>query len=216
MMKTILLTGFEPFAQSDINPSWEVARALDGWRTEQFIVHSVQLPCVFGTAQQAMIHAIEQYRPDVVIALGQAGGRCEITPERIAINIDDARIPDNAGSQPIDIPVAAAGPAAYFSTLPIKAIVQNLSANGIPSAVSQSAGTFVCNHVFYGLMHYLATKQNPARAGFIHVPSLPEQAALHPGEASMALADMLHGLRLAIQTSCSQQQDIAVTGGQIH
>jgi len=163
MMPNVLLTGFEPFDQDPTNPSWEVARALDGWQPavaglagDAFTVRAAQLPCVFGDAVVRLQAAIAQWQPVLVICLGLAGGRSEITPERVAINVDDARIPDNAGRQPVDTAVQLHGPVAYFSTLPIKAMVRSLRAEGIPASVSNTAGTFVCNHVFYALMHHLA------------------------------------------------------------
>ncbi|MFL6658026.1 MAG: pyroglutamyl-peptidase I, partial [Massilia sp.] len=174
-MKTILLTGFEPFNKETINPAWEAVRALDGWVGPGFVVQALQLPCVFGEARRAMDAAIAHHRPAVVIAVGQAGGRCDLSVERVAINVDDAPIPDNAQRQLVDEAIVPGGPAAYFSTLPIKAIVAALRAKGLPASVSQTAGTFVCNHVFYGLMHTTAGMK--LRAGFIHIPYLPQQAA---------------------------------------
>ena len=217
---TVLLTGFEPFNQDTINPSWEAVQQLDGWHTATLRVKSRQLPCVFGLANQHLIKAIEEFQPDVVIAVGLAGGRTDISLERVAINIDDARIPDNANQQPIDVAVIEGAPAAYFSTLPIKAIVQKMRQQGIPAAVSSTAGSFVCNHVFYGLMHHLHNAAKRAgrpmpRWGFIHIPSLPQQAVLTPNQPSMALTDIVRGLQLAIEISCSQQDDIKIAGGQI-
>ena len=216
-MQTILLTGFEPFNNEIINPAWEAVRALAQWRGADFRVEVRQLPCAFGLARNAMEAAIAQCMPTVVIAVGQAGGRAEISVERIAINIDDARIADNLQQRPIDVPVVAGAPAAYFATLPIKAIVHGLRAGGIPAAVSQSAGTFVCNHVFYGLLHHLATTPSiqSARAGFIHVPFLPQQAAAHPGAPSMALTDIVSGLRIAIATTLATRNDLCASEGRL-
>jgi pyroglutamyl-peptidase len=214
MRKTVLLTGFEPFNNETINPAWEAVRALDGCSGEGFIVAARQLPCAFGEANQAMQQAILELKPALVIAVGQAGGRVDLSLERVAINVDDAPIPDNAQRQLVDQPIVADGPVAYFSTLPIKAIVQSLKAAGLPASVSQTAGTFVCNHVFYGLMHYAAA--TALRAGFIHIPYLPEQAAAHPGVASMALADMVSGLRIAIETSLRSGADARHSGGATH
>jgi pyroglutamyl-peptidase len=184
---TILLTGFEPFAGDELNPSAGIAQQLDGTVVGSHRVHARILPCVFGTSLQVLQQALDSLKPALVICLGQAGGRTDISVERVAINVDDARIPDNAGAQPVDAPVHASGPAAYFSTLPIKAVVAGLREAGMPASVSQTAGTFVCNHVFYGLMH--ACAQRPGvQAGFIHVPWLPEQVVNRPGQASMTLA----------------------------
>lgn len=214
----VLVTGFEPFDQDPINPSWEVARALDGWVCEGVPVRALQLPCVFGLAAERLDQALRKYRPQLVVGLGLATGRSEWQPERVAINCDDARIPDNAGRQPIDTAVVPGGPAAYFSSLPIKAIVLALRAAGLPASVSNSAGTFVCNHGFYALMHALATQQALAgtRGGFVHVPCLPGQAARHTGVPSMALDTQVHALRVLLQTCLSVREDVRVTGGQLH
>ncbi|MYN08244.1 pyroglutamyl-peptidase I [Pseudoduganella aquatica] len=212
-MKTILLTGFEPFNQETINPAWETVRALDGWSEDGFRVVARQLPCVFGEANEAMAQAVAELHPAVVIAVGQAGGRCDLSVERVAINVDDAPIRDNRQQQLVDEAIVPGGPAAYFSTLPIKAIVGALREAGLPASVSQTAGTFVCNHVFYGLMHAAAKGRRAMRAGFIHIPYLPQQAAAHPGAASMALADMIEGLRIAVRTTLATVADVRVQGG---
>jgi pyroglutamyl-peptidase len=141
----ILVTGFEPFGGQSLNPSWEVAHALNGLALEGAQVVSVQLPCVFAQALPVLQLTLAQHRPDIVLALGQAEGRCDFSVERVAINVMDARIADNAGAQPIDVPAVAGAPAAYFSTLPIKALVAGLRAGGFPASVSQTAGTFVCS-----------------------------------------------------------------------
>lgn len=214
MTTTVLLTGFEPFNNETVNPAWEAVRSLEGWTGEGFVVEVLQLPCVFGDANQLVHAAIARLKPDVVIAVGQAGGRADLSVERVAINVDDAPIPDNAQRQLVDEPVVAGGPAAYFSTLPIKAIVGALRAAGLPASVSQTAGTFVCNHVFFGLMHL--TAGTPMKAGFIHIPYLPEQAARFPGTASMALADMVRGLKLAVETCVATGSDVRVGAGQTH
>ena len=162
---TVLVTGFEPFGGDAVNPSWEIAARLDGWMvrdssgTDIARVRAVRLPCVFGESLEVLGQALARHRPVAGIGLGLAASRDDISVERVAINVDDARIPDNAGRQPIDLPVRTGAPAAYWSTLPIKAIVAALQAAGIPVSVSQSAGTFVCNHVFYGLAHRLARRQ---------------------------------------------------------
>jgi len=214
-VKTILLTGFEPFNGAAINPSWEAARALDGWSGPGFTVVARQLPCVFGAANDALRTAVSTLRPDIVLAVGQAGGRSEISLERVAINVDDAAIRDNAGAQPVDAPIVADGPAAYFSTLPMKAIVRALRLRGFPAGVSQTAGTFVCNHVFYGLMHHTAGQA--LKAGFIHVPFLPEQAADRPERPpSMALRDIVDALRIAVEVAVVTEDDAVEAGGAIH
>lgn len=154
-MAGVLITGFEPFDGETVNPSWEVVQQLDGTMIAGQTVIARQLPCVFGEALSVLYTAIDALQPRLVIAVGQAGGRVDISLERVAINVDDARIPDNKGQQPIDTPIVAGGPTGWFSTLPIKAIVSALRDRGIPASVSQTAGTFVCNHVMYGLLHKL-------------------------------------------------------------
>ena len=214
-VKTVLLTGFDPFGGATINPSWEAARALDGWSGPGFTVRARVLPCEFGRANDVLRDAVAEVRPDVVIAVGQAGGRSEISLERVAINMDDASIRDNAGAQPVDTPIVDDGPAAYFSTLPVKAIVKALRLRGFPASVSQTAGTYVCNHVFYGLMHH-ATGQ-PLKAGFIHVPFLPEQAADRPERPpSMALRDIVDALRIAVEVAVVMETDTREVGGATH
>lgn len=220
MKQTVLLTGFEPFNQESINPAWEAVRALQGWSEAGFAVEVRQLPCVFGLANEELAAAVEALAPDLVIAVGQAGGRFDLSVERVAINVDDAPIQDNRQRQLVDQAIAADGPAAYFATLPIKAIVRALRAAGLPASVSQTAGTFVCNHVFYGLMHVAAARAAAGRkapkAGFIHIPYLPQQAAAHPGAASMALADMIEGLRIAVRTALATDTDAPLSGGATH
>ena len=230
----LLLTGFEPFGGDVRNPSLELVQALDGTLIKGCQVVSVVLPCAFGAAPAALAAAISRWQPLLVMAVGQAGGRAELSLERVAINLIDARIADNAGQQPIDEPVVAGGPAAYFSTLPIKAMVQAVREAGVPAGVSHSAGTFVCNQVFYVLQHQLARQDGPADlpatrvpSGFMHVPFLPEQAALRPGgpqaaarpsgpqgaaalPPSLAFNDMLRGLQAALAAAV---QGLSAQGG---
>lgn len=214
MTSRILLTGFEPFGGERLNPSQALAEALHGQRVGEAEITGLVLPCVFDDALAVLNQALDAHRPGLVLALGQAGSRADLTVERVAINLNDARIPDNAGRQPIDTPVVPGGPAAYFSTLPIKAIVADLRAAGLPASVSQTAGTFVCNHVFYGLMHALATRHPGARGGFMHVPLLPGQAArLAPPTASMALETMRQAVLVALQTALHERVDRVVGGG---
>ena len=215
-MPTVLVTGFDPFESEPVNPSWEAVRTLDGQGISGADIFARQLPTVFGESRKVLGSLLQTLHPNVVIAVGQAGGRAEMSIERIAINVDDARIADNAGKQPIDVAIEHDGPSAYFSTLPIKAIVRELRAGGIPAAVSQTAGTFVCNHVFYGLMHAIARQKLPMRGGFIHIPYLPSQAAKHPGQPSMAHDTLVTGLRIIIETTLRNAQDIRETGGQLH
>ena len=217
----VLLTGFEPFGGESINPSWLSARALEGAEIGGARVSARELPCVFGAAVDVLGRAIRELDPIVVICAGQAGGRAAITLERVAINVDDASIADNAGKQPLDEPIAIAGPVGYWSSLPIKAIVRALRDARIRADVSQTAGTFVCNHVFYGLMHLLADRPG-VRGGFVHVPFLPEQAAravLAPGAAtppSMSLDEMTRALHVVVATSLAVDADAKVAGGATH
>jgi pyroglutamyl-peptidase len=215
-MKTVLLTGFDPFDGAAINPSWEAVRQLDGWCGAGFKVVARELPCVFGRAAEALLASVDKIRPDIVIAVGQAGGRPEISIERIAINVDDARIADNLGQRPVDVPIVADGPAAYFTTLPIKAMAAAIRERGIRAGISQTAGTFVCNHVFYALMHHL--RGQGVKAGFIHVPFLPEQAEAYPVQptASMTLEEIVAGLRVAVEVALAVETDVALAGGATH
>ncbi len=214
-MKHILLTGFEPFAGASINPSWQVAQALHGQRVGPAVVVAQCLPCVFGPALAVLQSALATHRPVLVLALGQASGRCDLSLERVAINIDDARMADNAGARPIDLPVVAGAPAAYFATLPIKAMVAALQQAGYPASVSQTAGTFVCNHVFFGLMHSLR-RQRSVRAGFMHLPLLPEQAAALPGVPSLPLATLVAAVRLALEVAWATATDLQASAGAEH
>ncbi|MBY0573862.1 MAG: pyroglutamyl-peptidase I [Undibacterium sp.] len=215
-MHNILLTGFAPFDHEITNPSWETAKEFSGKKILDHTIHVAQLPCEFGVALRDLRNQIEQLKPQLVICLGQAGGRSEITVERVAINVDDARIPDNIGAQPIDQAIVEGGPAAYFSTLPIKAITHTLRENGIPADVSQSAGTYVCNHVFYGLMHLASQNREILRAGFIHIPYLPSQACLHPGSASMSQSMMEKAVQLIVEECISRKDDLKMGAGRIY
>ncbi len=218
MNSTILLTGFEPFGGESVNPSWEIARTLDGWACDGRVVKAVLLPCAFGDALRMLDDALAAHRPELVVCLGQAGGRAEISIERAALNVDDARIPDNLGRQPIDSAVVAGAPAAYFSTLPIKAIARDVRAAGVAAAVSNSAGTFVCNHVFYALMHRLATLPAlaNARGGFVHVPFTPQQVAGKAGVPSMPLASQVEGVRAVLRSAVATRADVRESAGQEH
>lgn len=211
----ILLTGFDPFGGETVNPALEAVKMLDGAVIAEAHVVMREIPTVRVKALEAIVKAIREVQPDVVIAVGQAGGRTDITPERIAINVDDFRIPDNDGNQAVDEAVVADGPAAYWSTLPIKKIVAVLREDGIPASVSNTAGTFVCNHVFYGLMHYLQQEGNIRRGGFIHIPYLPAQAAKLPGQPSMSLEIVTKGLRRIVEVAVTTKEDEAHIGGTI-
>jgi pyroglutamyl-peptidase len=216
MMERVLVTGIEPFDGDLINPSWQVAQALAGEMIAGAEVVVCQLACVLGLSNQQLITAIDTLRPKAVICLGLAGGRAEISVERVAVNLIDARIPDNAGNQPIDIPVVDGGPVGYFSTLPVKAIVHHLRQLGIPAGVSQTAGTYNCNQLFYGLSYHIA-QQNPAmKGGFVHIPYSHELAVNHPGKPSMALATMIEAVRSIVHTTLTVGEDLSMTGGALH
>ncbi|MFM9091784.1 MAG: pyroglutamyl-peptidase I [Verrucomicrobiota bacterium] len=208
----LLLTGFEPFGGASTNPSREIARAMDGTMVAGHRILGAVLPCVFGGARRELTRLLRRHRPVVVVCLGVAAGRAGITPERVAINLEDARIPDNAGAQPWDRPVVRGGPAAYWSTLPVKAIVAALERHGIPAAVSHTAGTFVCNHLFYALMH--AVRRRRVRAGFIHVPA----AVARPGPRSpgLPLATQIRGVALALDVAARRRRDLRRAGGSEH
>jgi pyroglutamyl-peptidase len=199
--KTLLLTAFDAFGGQALNASLLALQGVDPARVPDAKVVKAVLPCVFGEATETLKREIRRHRPDAVICAGQAGGRRGFSLERVAINVDDASIPDNAGARPIDRRIAARGPTAYWSTLPIKAIVAALEAEGLPAEVSQTAGTFVCNHVFYGLMRSLARRRG-VRGGFVHVPYLREQAAAIAGGApSLPLADVVRGLEISARVT---------------
>jgi len=206
-MNTVLLTGFEPFGGDTSNPSQAIVEQLDGLIVESHRITGAILACEFGKSRRQLRTLIQRHTPSLVICLGLASGRQAITPERIAINIDDARIPDNAGQQPVDKPIVRGGPSSYWSTLPVKAITAALTEHGIPADVSQTAGTFVCNHVFYSLMHDLATTPD-VRGGFIHVPA--------PWNSPLTLDRLIEGITLAIATSIRHKRDIRITGGATH
>ncbi|MFO1211661.1 MAG: pyroglutamyl-peptidase I [Paenacidovorax caeni] len=212
-MPPILLTGFDPFDNATVNPSWCVARALAGQRIAGHQVVAAQLPTAFGQALPNLHALLQAHRPALVLCLGLAAGRAALSIERIGINVIDARIPDNQGAQPVDMPVVPHGPAAYFATLPIKAMLRAVRQSGIAAEVSQSAGTFVCNQVLYGLLHLLHQGAGApgARGGFIHVPQLPEQ-----GLPGMPLRDMVRGVYTALWAAALARHDIPLHAGTEH
>ncbi|MFI9503200.1 pyroglutamyl-peptidase I [Nocardia sp. NPDC052566] len=204
-MRTVLITGFEPFGGDERNPSWDVASLL---ATRQPLADAelvaAQLPCVFGAALTELDEAIAEHRPELVINVGYAAAWTDITLEKVAINLDDARIPDNAGAQPVDRPVVAGGPAAYLAGLPVKAAVAAVQAIGLPARVSFSAGTFVCNHVFYGLLHRIATERPGLRGGFVHVPP------------TLTVPQLADALTAVLRTCLDTEVDLAVPAGTLH
>jgi pyroglutamyl-peptidase len=216
MAYKILVTGFEPFGGQSTNPSWDVARKLPA-RIGDVMIARAQIPTVFMTSAAVLADAIDDAKPAAVLMLGQAGGRSALTPERVAINIDDcASLADNVGDLPVDRAIAKRGPAAYFSTLPIKAMVAAMRAQGVPAAISNSAGTFVCNHLMYAALHHIHKKKLAIRAGFMHVPFLPSQVTDHPEMPSMALDEMLAGVCASAVAIATHQQDIALGADRPH
>jgi len=178
-------------------------------------IHTAELPTSYAKSASLLDEAIDEVRPAIVLCVGQAGGRAELCLERVAINVQDARIRDNDGRQPIDRPVVKDGPAAYFATLPIKACVAAMREAGLPAAVSNTAGTFVCNHIFYSLMDMLHRRRRPARGGFLHIPYIPEQASRLGGAPSMALDDIVRGIELVLEVSASRVDDLALAEGRV-
>ena len=212
----ILLTGFEPFGGEAANPSWAAARsAAVLLQSEGLDVRAVELPCVFGESVTVLEEAMERFRPELVLCAGQAGGRARISLERVAINCDDARIPDNAGNRPVDEPVVRGGPAAYFSSLPVKAALAALTAEQIPAEVSQSAGTYVCNHVFYALMHALRLRPG-TRGGFVHVPYEDAQLPAGSSTPSLPAQQMAAALAVVVRTALATTADLKLAAGTTH
>jgi pyroglutamyl-peptidase len=191
MKRKLLITGFDPFGGASINPAWEAVKLLPDTIAD-FEVHKLEIPTVFGLATEKVLEKAAEIQPDVILCIGQAGGRGSVTPERIGVNIRDAKISDNAGNRPVGEFVAADGPAAYFSTVPVMSMADAIQAAGLPGQVSNSAGAFVCNDTLYGLLHHYAG--TPVKVGFIHVPWLPEQ-----GSPSLPLAQTAAALEAAIR-----------------
>ncbi len=214
-MKTpsVLLFGFEPFGGEDINPAQEVVRELAGERIAGHRVVPAELPVTFEGALATLTDSIVRVKPALVVGIGQAGGRARISLERVAINLIDARIPDNAGAQPVDAPVIERAPAAYFSTLPVKAMLIAMHSAGVPAELSFSAGSYVCNAAFFALMHLLSTQHPGVRGGFIHIPYLPRQAAAHRGAPSMELGTLSKGIGIAIEAAVIHAVDVRFAAG---
>ena len=214
-MKTILITGFEAFGGGKINPSWEAVKQLDQLIIDGHQLIARQLPCSFTESSEHLTKLLEELQPQIVLNIGQAGGRLDISLERVAINLDDARIADNLGAQPIDQTIIKDAPNAYFTNLPLKALLQVARNNGIPASISYSAGTFVCNHVFYTLMHWINTVNPAIKGGFIHIPYLPEQAAALGAQPSMTQETVISGLKTILKTIIATPKDISAVGGTI-
>jgi pyroglutamyl-peptidase len=194
----VLVTGFDPFGGERVNASLEAVRRLPA-RIGALEIATATLPTSYSRSLPALEAAIARARPELVLCVGQAGERAALCVERVAVNIQDARIPDNDGAQPADTPVVAGGPAAYLATLPVRAVIAALRAEALPAELSMSAGTFVCNHVFYGLMHLAATRRHAFRGGFLHVPCLPQQAPA--GAPTLALEEIARGITIVLEAA---------------
>ncbi|GCD11999.1 pyroglutamyl-peptidase I [Clostridium tagluense] len=210
----VLITGFDPFGGEKINPSFEAVRRLEDVIAGAEIV-KLEIPTVFNKSIMELEKAIIKENPDIVICVGQAGGRFDLTIERVSINVDDARIPDNEGNQFIDKAIFEGGENAYFSNLPIKAMVEEIRKGGIPASLSNSAGTFVCNHIMYGLLHLIHTKYPAVRGTFIHVPFIPAQVMSKANTPYMELEKITQGLTLAIKAAVENKEDIKAVLGTI-
>lgn len=211
-MKKILVTGFDPFDGEVINPALEAIKRLPSKIGDTQIV-TYEIPTVFHKSGQLLQEYLVKEQPDAVLLVGQAGGRTAISLERVAINMDDARIPDNEGNQPIDEVINPQGAPAYFSTLPIKRIVQSLKDHHIPAIVSNSAGTFVCNHLMYYLLDTLTAQESNIIGGFMHIPYLPSQVVQQPTQPSMSLEQIVKAIEIILETIIKDQHDLKITGG---
>lgn len=211
----LLLTAFDPFGGEPINPALESVKLIPEKIGDVEIV-KLEVPTVFGKSIAVVADAIEKEKPDVVLCIGQAGGRYGLSPERVAINLDDARIPDNEGNQPIDTPVFEDGAPAYFSTLPIKAMVQSMREAGIPASVSNSAGTFVCNHLMYGVLYTLAKNYPNVRGGFMHVPFIPSQVINRPSHPCLSMEMIADGITVSIKAIAEHDKDVVSAEGALH
>ena len=210
----VLITGFDPFGGEKINPAWEAVKGIKD-TIEGAKIIKLEIPTVFNKSIEKVKEAMELEKPDIVLCIGQAGGRYDMTVERVAINVDDARIEDNEGNQPIDIPVFEDGENAYFSNLPIKAMVEEIKSQGIPSSISNSAGTFVCNHIMYGVLYHINKTYKNMRGGFIHVPFINEQVLDKKNQPYMPVEHITKALEAAIKAAVINNEDIKKSGGAI-
>ena len=212
----ILLTAFDPFGGELMNPALESVKLVADKIGDVDVV-KLEVPTVFGKSIKTVQAAIEKEKPDAVLCIGQAGGRFDMSPERVAINLDDARIKDNEGNQPIDTPIFQDGPSAYFATLPIKAMVKSMCEAGIPASVSNTAGTFVCNHLMYGVLYTLAKHYPGVRGGFMHVPFIPSQVVNRkPAAPCLSMEMIAKGIEASIKAIAENEVDLVITGGAIH
>jgi len=214
MMK-ILVTGFDPFGGDTINPALEAVNLLP-YEIQGHTIEKLEIPTVFNKSKVTIENKLKATHFDIVLAIGQAGGRFELTPERIGINIDDARIPDNEGNQPIDEMIQSSGDAAYFSNLPVKRMTEAIKTAGVPARLSNTAGTFVCNHILYQLEFLQATQFSNIKFGFIHVPFIPEQVTDKPEQPSMSIQTIAKGLKAALESIIESDEDIKVALGETH
>lgn len=208
----ILLTAFDPFGGEKINPALEAVKLV---KAEDLTAELIKLevPTVFHKSIKTVQEAMRKHKPDAVLCVGQAGGSFQLTPERVAINLDDARIPDNEGQQPVDEPIFADGADAYFASLPIKAMVESIKAENLPAAVSNTAGTFVCNHLMYGVLYTIAKEFPQCRGGFIHVPFIPAQVVDKANTPCLSLNDIARGLTASLQAIIAHEHDVKISGG---
>lgn len=210
----VLITGFDPFGGEKINPAWEAVKGIKDIIEGAKII-KLEIPTVFNKSIEKVKEAMELEKPDIVLCIGQAGGRYDITIERVAINVDDARIEDNEKNQPIDIPVFEDGENAYFSNLPIKAMVEEIKGQGIPASISNSAGTFVCNHIMYGVLYHINKTYKNMRGGFIHVPFINEQVLDKKNQPYMPVEHISKAIEAAIKAAVINNEDIKKSGGAI-
>ena len=210
----VLITGFDPFGGEKINPAWEAVKGIKD-TIEGAKIIKLEIPTVFNKSIEKVKEAMELEKPDIVLCIGQAGGRYDMTIERVAINVDDARIEDNEKNQPIDIPVFEDGENAYFSNLPIKAMVEEIKGQGIPASISNSAGTFVCNHIMYGVLYHINKTYKNMRGGFIHVPFINEQVLDKKNQPYMPVEHISKALEAAIKAAVINNEDIKKSGGAI-
>ena len=212
----ILVTGFDPFGDDIINPAIEAVKKLPDEINGAEII-KLEIPTVFGKSAEVVREAMKKHKPDYVLNIGQAGGRFEMTPERVAINVDDARIPDNEKKQPVDEVIKEDGEPAYFSSLPIKAMVEYMKKENIPASVSNSAGTFVCNHIMYQTLYLTQTEFEGTKAGFMHIPFLPEQVTNRPNTPSMSVETIVKAITASIKAIVDYdgKEDLEAIGGKI-
>lgn len=211
----LLLTAFDPFGGEKINPALEAVKLVKDKIGDVEVVKQ-EVPTVFVKSVNTVKEAIEKEKPDVVLCIGQAGGRFDLTPEKVAINYDDARIKDNEGNQPLNQPIFEDGDTAYFSTLPVKAMVEEIKKAGIPASVSYTAGTFVCNHLMYGVLYTLNKYYPEIKGGFMHVPFITEQVMDKRNTPSLTLNQIVTGIEAAIKAIAENREDISTVGGTTH